>query len=451
MTDTQSNVDRAVSYVSRSVTLKLIVIGVLMLLLLIPAVMIQNLIEEREQRRDSVVSEISQKWGGRQTITGPFISVPYKCSSTDVNGVKEKNTGYFSMLPETLSVTGKIYPEKRHRSLFETVVYSAKLKLSGKFKIPPLNQLNINPDDVMWEKSSVSTGITDMRGIENNIDILFDDTVLNTDPGLKNHNVASAGVTAAIDLSAQDSEKNFSFDLNLKGSERIDFIPVGETTRVSIESAWPSPSFDGAFLPDKSDISEEGFSAEWKVLHLNRNYPQLWTGTQPGLEASSFGVRLILTADIYQKSMRLAKYALMFLFFTFAAFFFAEVINKQKIHPIQYVLVGVAILIFYTLVLSISEHIRFNFAYILSAVSVTLIISGYAKAISGSRFALTIMGILAVLYGYLFIVLQMENYSLILGSVGLFVITASVMYLTRRINWYRVDASPVNNFLTQKV
>jgi inner membrane protein len=193
-------------------------------------------------------------------------------------------------------------------------------------------------------------------------------------------------------------------------------------------------------------VGKDGFSANWKVLHLNRNYPQFWEGAQYNVTQSAFGVKLILTADIYQKSMRLAKYSIMFLVFTFAAFFFSEIINKQRIHPIQYILIGMSILIFYTLVLSLSEHMRFNYAYILSAASVTLIISGYAKAIiSNSRFALTISGILVILYGYLFIVLQLEDYALILGSIGLLIILAIVMYMTRKINWYEVETAQQGN------
>jgi inner membrane protein len=187
-------------------------------------------------------------------------------------------------------------------------------------------------------------------------------------------------------------------------------------------------------------VKKDGFSASWKILHLNRNYPQFWEDAQYKVTQSAFGLQLILTADIYQKSTRLAKYAIIFLAFTFATFFFSEMINKQRIHPIQYILIGIAILVFYTLVLSLSEHMHFNYAYILSAASVTLMISGYAKAIiSNSRFALTVLGILAILYCYLFIVLQLEDYALLLGSVGLFLILAMVMYLTRKINWYKIE------------
>lgn len=161
---------------------------------------------------------------------------------------------------------------------------------------------------------------------------------------------------------------------------------------------------------------------------------------------SAFGLQLIMTADIYQKATRLAKYSIMFLVFTFAAFFFSEIINKRRVHPIQYILIGMAILIFYTLVLSLSEHMHFNYAYILSAVAVAFMISGYAKAIvSNLRFALTILGILAILYSYLFIVLQLEDYALIIGSIGLLVVVAVVMYMTRKINWYEVETAQLEN------
>ena len=219
---------------------------------------------------------------------------------------------------------------------------------------------------------------------------------------------------------------------------------------VKINSSWPSPSFNGAFLPVSREVKKDGFSASWKILHLNRNYPQFWEGAQYKVTPSAFGLQLILTADIYQKSTRLAKYSIMFLIFTFAAFFFSEIINKRRVHPIQYILIGMAILIFYTLVLSLSEHMSFNYAYILSAAAVTLIISGYAKAIvTNSRFAFTILGILTILYCYLFIILQLEDYALIMGSIGLLVILAIVMYITRKINWYEVETMQQENDANQ--
>jgi inner membrane protein len=441
MADNQDIVKETANYIKRSVTLKIISVGILILLLLIPAVMIQNLIRERQFRRDSAVNEINQKWGGSQTITGPFITVPFKIFFKDKDGETQFYLKYLHILPENLSITGEIKPQVLYRGLFETVVYNARLRFKGNFKIPSSGQLNIDSDNILWDRACVALGITDMRGIEDKIVIVFNEVDYNTNPGLKTTDLADAGVSTIAKLPIKDESYSFSFGLNLKGSDQMNFIPVGEFNTIKIDSNWPSPSFDGAFLPDSREVRKDGFSATWKILHVNRNYPQFWEGGQYKVAESSFGVKLILTADIYQKSMRLAKYAIIFLLFTFAAFFFSEVMNKKRIHPIQYTLIGMAILIFYTLALSLSEHMHFNYAYILAAISVTIIISGYAKAIvSNSRFALTIFGLLAILYGYLFIVLQLEDYALISGSIGLFIIIALVMFITRRINWYEIEA-----------
>ena len=446
MTNNQDDVKKTGNYIKNSITLKIVSIGILIILLLIPAGMIQNLISERQSRRDSVVKEISQKWGDTQTITGPFITIPFKKFFKDNKGKTRFNIKHLHILPETLDITGEIKPEVRYRSLFEAVLYNIKLKFRGNFTLPPTSQLNIELNDILWDKTYLSIGVTDMRGIQDKIIISFNNSAYDTNPGLKTNDLAAAGVSALIKPLLRNETNSFSFDLNLNGSEQVRFIPLGESNAVKINSSWPSPSFNGAFLPTNREVKKDGFSASWKILHLNRNYPQFWKGAQYKVKQSSFGVKLILMADIYQKSMRLAKYSIMFLVFTFATFFFSEIINKQRIHPIQYILIGMAILIFYTLVLSLSEHMNFNYAYILSAVSVTLIISGYAKAIiSNSRFALTILGILTILYCYLFIVLQLEDYALILGSIGLLIILAIVMYITRKINWYEIETDQEGN------
>lgn len=440
MENSQDIVKKTSQCIKRSITLKIISVGILILLLLIPASMVKGLIRERQHRRDAVVREISEKWGDSQTITGPFLTVPFKSFYKDNKGKIRFNLSYLHFLPETLDITGDMTPEVRYRSLFEAVLYNTRLTFHGNFKLPPASQLNVEPNNILWNKACLCLGITDMRGIREKIVMSFNGVEYAANPGLKTTDLAGSGVSTLVRPLSAQAANGFSFDLNLNGSEQISLIPVGETNGVRITSPWPSPSFNGAFLPITREVSKKGFSATWKVLHLNRNYPQFWEGEHYNVTPSGFGLELIMTADIYQKSTRLAKYAVMFLAFTFFAFFFSEIINKRRIHPIQYLLVGMAILIFYTLVLSLSEYIPFNPAYILSAASVTLIISGYARAIvSNGKFALTLAGILTILYCYLFIVLQLEDYALILGSVGLLVILALVMYVTRKINWYEVE------------
>ena len=442
----QDVIRKIANYIKRSITLKIFSVGFLILVLLIPAGLIKGLISERQSRRDEVVGEISNKWGESQTITGPFLTVPFKTFFKDNQGKTQTGLNYLHILPETLDVTGVIQPEVRYRSLFEAVLYNIQLKFSGNIKLPPLNQLNIDPGNILWDKAYLSLGISDMRGIQDKIVIQFNGVAYQANPGLKTTDLAEAGVGTLVAPPASKASLPFSFDLNLNGSEQLSLVPVAETNTVKLTSRWPSPSFNGAFLPTTREVTKEGFSANWKVLHLNRNYPQFWEGSRYNVTPSAFGLKLILTADVYQKSTRLAKYSIMFLVFTFAAFFFSEIINRRRVHPIQYILIGMAILIFYTLVLSLSEHMNFNFAYILSASAVTVIISGYAKAIvSNPKFALTILGLLTILYCYLFIVLQLEDYALIMGSVGLLIILAAVMYLTRKIDWYEVETTPEND------
>lgn len=433
---------RAADSIKRSITLKIFTIGVLILLLLIPTVMIQNLIKERQSRRDSVVTEINGKWGGAQTITGPFLTVPYMSTFKDADGRTQFNLNVLHVLPEKLDISGEITPEVRRRSLFEAVLFNATLKITGNFRWPDRTQMDIDPDDILWHKASLSLGVTDMRGIQEKIVFTFNQSVMDADPGLKSADLAESGVSAPVKTFGPDKTNEFAFNLNLNGSEQIHFIPGAESNTVRIQSTWPSPSFNGAFLPIEHEVRKDGFTARWEILHLNRSFPQFWEGSRHKVAPSAFGVKLIQTADIYQKSMRLAKYSILFLFFTFAAFFFSEIAGRRKIHPLQYILVGLAILIFYTLVLSLSEYIHFNWAYLLSAASVVFIITGYARAIlSDARFAWWIAGLLALLYGYLFIVLQLEDYALIMGSVGLFVILAAVMFLTRKINWYEIESA----------
>ena len=434
---TQETIKKTGDFIRTSATLKIFSIGLLVIILLAPATMVSSLMRERKSRRDSVVREINHKWGNRQTVTGPFFTVPYKSFYKDKNEKLKFKIHYLHILPDKLDITGQIGTQIRYRSIYEAVLYNAQISISGNFILPVLNQSNINPEDVLWDKAIFSIGITDMRGIQDNIAVIFNEKKYNVSPGLKTTDLAASGVHCVIPLSPTKDVNTFSLQLDLNGSEDIQFIPVGKTTDVNLKSSWPSPSFNGSFLPTSRKITDKGFSATWNVLHLNRNYPQFWLGNQYKMCDSSFGLKLLITANIYQKSIRVSKYALMFIIFTFSAFFFSEIISKKRVHPIQYILIGLAIILFYSLLLSISEHLNFDFAYILSALVTTTIITGYSKAIlKNNRFTLTVCGILIILYSYLYIVLQLEDFALIMGSVGLLIVLSAVMYITRKIDWY---------------
>jgi inner membrane protein len=431
----------------------MLVIAILTLLMLIPAVFVSDLIDERQQRRDGVISEVSEKWGGVQTLTGPILSIPYKTlvssQSTDEKGVVKTVTSeviqYAHLLPDTLHIRTELKPEVRYRGIYEIILYRSVVRVRGVLSLAGLKDVSVPVKDILWNDVFVSLGVQDVKGIRDSVTILWSGQKLLTNPGVPCNDVVASGINGKAPMSEDDLNANrqyeFSVELNLNGSGELYFMPVGRETTVQVGGSWGNPSFVGAYLPEERSVEPNKFLASWKVLHLNRNYPQQWTGASVNLKESAFGIKLLMGLDEYQKTMRSAKYAIMFIVLTFLSFFMAEVLNKRIIHPIQYVLIGLALTIFYTLLLSISEQTNFNRAYLLSSAATIALIGLYTRSVLNSILAAAIItGILAVLYGFLFIVLQLQDYALLLGSIGLFLILALVMYITRNINWFAVEA-----------
>ncbi|MEZ4771946.1 MAG: cell envelope integrity protein CreD [Bacteroidia bacterium] len=430
-----------------NIYLKIFIITGIGMLLLIPATLIRELIYERENTQNQAISEVSAKWAYEQTLSGPFVSIPYvkylkeyvsKDSTEKILQVKD----FIHILPEELTISGQIQPEKRNRGIYEIVVYNSVIHVSGKFTMEDLAELDIPENTIQFDKARLTTGINDLRGIEEQISLTWNGGQSSFNPGVISNQVVTSGINAPVNIGPDKTTTYaFSFDLNLKGSQLLYFTPVGKTTSVTIHSSWQNPSFNGAFLPDTRTVSDTGFTAHWNVLHLNRNYPQIWKGSGGyALAESSFGINLLLPVDNYQKSYRSVRYAILFIGFTFLAFFFIEVLNRIFIHPVQYILVGIALVVFFVLLLSISEHIPFNLAFIISATATLLLIAGYVKAILKSgRLTGLISGILLILYSFIFVVIQLQDLALLIGSIGIFIILGIVMYLSRQIDWYNLN------------
>jgi len=421
------------SWVRTSTTFKFMIVGALILVLLIPAEMIKSLIKERNALRNSVIEEVSYKWGNPQTLAGPLLTIPYKQYFRKDNKIIEE-VHYAHFLPENLEINGDVNPEIRYRGIYKVVVYSSNLEFKGNFRKPDFSQWKINESDILWDDAYLSVRIPDMRGIRDIVKINWNKEVYDVNPGINQQNYS--GISSQVKIS--DSEQyDFSYNLNLNGSSSLNFIPLGKETNIAITSPWTNPSFDGAFLPYEREVSEKGFNAKWKVLHLNRTYPQQWTDDSYYIDDSAFGVGLLFPVDHYQKSLRSAKYAIMFISLTFLVFFFTELLNKKRIHPIQYLLVGLGLSIFYSLLVSLSEHMSFNWAYLIASVSIIGLITAYAHSIfKNLRLTAILSLILVILYLFLFTILQLQDYSLLLGSIGLFLTLAIVMYLSRKIDWY---------------
>ncbi|HKL19941.1 MAG TPA: cell envelope integrity protein CreD [Halalkalibaculum sp.] len=424
----------------KSLGTRLFIIAFLTLALLIPSFLIQELISERESRRDSVANEISQKWGDKQVIIGPLLSVPYKHYFKNSDTI-EQAIRYAHFLPDKLTIEGSIIPEVRYRGIYEVIVYNSKLSLSGSFPSLDLSGLNVPPEHFLPDEAFVSVGISDMTGIKDFISVNWDGKDYQANPGIESNDVLKSGISIVPSLEAGKANQ-FNFEMNLNGSSALLFSPVGKQTTVQLTSGWPNPSFTGNFLPAEREVSSSGFKATWEVLHLNRNFPQKWTGPKQEVSNSTFGVDLLLPVDEYQKTMRTAKYAIMFISLTFLTFFMMELLGKKLIHPVQYLLIGFALLLFYTLLLSISEYLVFKLAYLLAAAPVILLITVYAyRVLSDKRQAGIIFGVLILLYGYLYILLQLQDYALLMGSIGLFIVLSLVMYLTRNIDWFEIMGS----------
>jgi len=433
------------NWLRTSATARLIVIGVLILLLLIPVEMVQNLIQEREYRSENAINEVSEKWGNPQTITGPILSIPYYVwvkvydKGNENKYHTEKRKQYMHFLPETLNINGELSPTIRHRSIYNVIVYNSKMKLDGYFLSPDFENKGVSEKNILWNEAFVNIGISDLRSIQENIQLNWNEQKVNFDAGLPTNDIIYKGISTSVILDSTNSKYKFSLELDLNGSSSLNFVPIGKTTIVDIKSPWQDPSFNGKFLPDTFSLDKSGFDAHWKILHLNRNFGQIIKGSIKNINSSSFGVVLMLPVDEYQKTNRAAKYAVLFIGLTFLVFFFSQTINKIQIHPVQYLLVGLALILFYTLLISISEHIGFDWAYLISSISVISLISFYAKWIfKNNRMVIILSLIMLILYGFIFSIIQMQDFALLMGSIGLFIVLGIVMYVSRKIDWYNI-------------
>lgn len=427
---------------------KVAAIAFLALILLIPVVMIDELVKERKTRQFEALAEVSAKWGFEQQVIGPILAVPFY--TFDLNKDKERinverKLVYF--LPEQLDISGTIDPEIRYRGLFKIPVYHSSLRLDGQFSAPDMG-INDPNTEIDWSGATITLGISDMRGITEPINFRWNNEIMNCEPGVSIENIVKSGITVSNPLDYENKTESYLFSINisLNGSKAISFVPLGKVTTTIINSSWKDPSFNGAFLPTTRDISGQGFSATWKVLELNRNYPQRWTGKNVDLLNSAYGVELILPGDSYQLTERSIKYAILFITLTFMSFFFIEIIHRQRVHPIQYILVGFGLALFYLLLLSLSEHIGFKLSYLIASIAIVSMITGYSGTIFKNHKLIALMAtILFVLYGFLFILLQMQDLTLLIGSAGLFIILSTVMYLSRKIDWYNLSGIDDND------
>jgi len=430
-----------------SVIARLVVMGMILMGLLIPLTMVQSVVSERAARRDSVVSDVSSTWGGAQTIAGPVLVVPYQCTVTDHDGKTRQVIGRVTFLPEALSVQGSLAPQIRGRNLFKAVVYSAHVTITGRFSSPDLSTVTRGAVQPLWNETVVSVGISDPRGVAKRVTLNWSGTDQPLEPGVVDSGVLTSGLHTRVDLTALSGSRAalpFSLTLDLNGSRDLRVLPAGNDTTVRLTSAWPHPSFIGAPLPQSRTVDASGFTAQWEVPYFGRGFSRAWIDAgldrekmKSQVDASAFGVSLVQPVDIYQQAERAVKYAVMFIVLTFVVFFLFEIVRARLLHPVQYVFVGFALCVFYLLLVSLSEHIGFDPAYAAAALATTALISTYSTFVLGGLLEGGLVGTsVAAVYGFLYLLLRLEDYALLAGSVGLFATLSVVMLLTRKVNWY---------------
>lgn len=421
-----------------SYSFKMVIVSVLAILLLIPSFLIENIIRERIDLSEKVKNELCTQWGNRQVIAGPVLNIPY--TVTEPAGIDQTGrilTGIAHFLPETLETDGALYPETRKRGIYKVVVYESKLLLKGSFAKPDISKLDLRDALFDWNAAYFTIGISDMRGIKNMPVLAINGQKCDVEPGVADNDLFNSGITVKTHSIDPGEPMTFEMELALNGSESLSVEALGKTSNITMKSDWPQPSFTGSFLPSNRQVTANGFSADWQVTHLNRNFPQQWTNNKYSTHEASSGVELLIPVDHYQKSMRSVKYAILFIALNFIIFIFIEIKSKTRIHPFQYSMVAFALLLFYILLTSIGEQTGFNWAYLISASAVTLLISWYTfQILQNIRMTAWVTLLQTGLYSFLFTILQLQDYALLAGSIGLFVILAIIMRASRQIKWY---------------
>lgn len=419
-------------------TLKLLGIGGLVLLMTLLSLFIYGVIKERETFQEKVVQDIYQGWGKEQTITGPFLIIPYT-EKNQSDKESHTRTAYQILLPLKIDINASLDPKTLYRGIYQAVVYKADTQLRGEFDLSLLP-----PRHYLFHEAQLCLGLSQIQGLDHEPQINWDGKIQTIEAGthvLLPYN----GIHSTVSLEETPKILPFDIKLQFKGGGMFKVAPLGKTNFLSLKSPWSDPSFVGEYLPSQRDITDQGFTARWSILHLARSYPQSFSIENfaekigANIDQSTYGVKLFSVKTHYGLIERALKYFFLVIVATFTVYFLFELLLGQLFHPFQYILVGGSLLIFYLLLLSLSEYLSFTFSYFVSASAVILQIILYARNQVHTK-GLFILGlVLLASYGYIYFNLYMMEYALLIGAIGLFTALGIVMYMTRHVAWYKTD------------
>jgi inner membrane protein len=431
---------------------KMFMMFLLTFFLFLLSLWIGSLVGERSARQQEAANAISTRMGGSQTCTGPVLVIPY---------FKAKIRKEWYLLPEQLNVKADITPALRRYSIYDIVTYQSRLQMNGVFEMPKQLPEGVSSDSVLWRESSLVVGVTDQKGLQKGIVINFNGKPVQYEPGTGTQNFLQQGINSPIiDLQPGASQIPFDLLLPINGTDYLGFLPTARECEVNCQSPWTAPSFTGNHLPsNEPQIDAKGFRATWKVTNLNHNIPMQWTdynpvanaipgnevatvaGVSPELSTGKgFGVKLMQPVNEYTLNDRANKYALLLIGLVFGMYLLFELLKKYRIHLAQYGLVGLAQLIFFLLLLAISEHTSFTVAYLIAAIATLSLLTWYTKGfISNNKEIFLFAGVAAAVYFFIYLLLQLEDIALLVGALGIFMIMTLVMGLLRKYQWFREE------------
>ena len=430
--------------------------GVLILISLIPLSFVEGLIYERGQLYNSVSERMTREWSGKQTISGPVISIPYEYTAFVTEKIENKKSGEVKyveravkrqndliILPETLSIVSDLQTQELSRGIYSVPIYDSTHVISGAFKWPDTSVLKDVPETIMWDKAIVTFMISSTKGVTGNTQLIWDGERVNLSAGT-GIKIAQNGVHARLKLdeSFKKDDVAFQMDLNLRGSRGLYFAPTGRNSSIALKADWQDPSFEGELLPTTRDIQEDRFAATWEVAHLSRSFGQLESysagASQPfyaSVEKFSLGVNLFKTVDLYTLLTRTAKYGVLFIVLTFFTLFIIEFASGVRFHWLQHLIIGGALSMFYLCVLALSEHIAFGYAYLAGVLIIAFMVGLYAKVLIGKTiYGLGVAGVMLSIYAILYSILQMEDFALLIGTTLLLGFLGIGMFITRKLH-----------------
>ncbi|MFM1816438.1 MAG: hypothetical protein RLZ98_3133 [Pseudomonadota bacterium] len=434
---------------TNSPAFKFVLIGILILLLTIPLLFAYLMVAERQSYANQAQGSVGQMWGRSQTIRGPFIVTP-TTRTEDIrtkDGVEKRAIREYAVfLPEDLKVKSEVKSEIRQRGIFEVPVYRSTIRFEGRFIKPITTVFEQSDITVKWGEAVLVLTLDDVRGIKRT-------AALTMGGGATRQFRAGTGSdgfgqTPGIHVPVSESEAKdgfpFSFELALNGSSKLQFVPAGGETEVKIASDWPHPSFSGAFLPDEREISDAGFTATWRIPRLARGEGQTMRFSRIGnmMGTKNFGVDFYQPVKFYSLAERALKYAVGFIAVIFLSVFVMEIQNRKRVHWIQYMFVGLSLIVFYLVLIGTAEHIGFDLGYLCAAVATSALIGTYVGAVMRSmQRGATIFGVVAVIYALLYLLLRVEDYAMLIGSLAAFALLAVAMFATKDVDWSRPSES----------